>query len=172
MQIDGAQETPKADDSMQIDEEPAEPATTTDVNELSLGQRLEMLAADQEKRDATKTAASSKAAPETPAKDRRTSTIPVPAASLSTVMNQALLTMDNQLFDSCIIHSDTKVIVNTVRRLPVEYIIPFFESVLRRFNEPPGECSNLIEWIRQAVIIHAGYLLTVRRLLVNITELV
>ena len=80
-------------------------------------------------------------------------------SSLSTVLTQALNSSDEKLLQTCFQQTHTSdTIHNTLLRLPpplVPSLLSYFNSVLSRKQK---RTEGMLDWIREVVIVHAGYL--------------
>lgn len=146
---------------------------TLDANlaELSLGQRLSALnGAENNGSDDEELGTSSKP-------DRQPDSLNVvPAHSLTRTLIQALHSSDSRLLETCLAHSDTVLIRNTVRRLPPQLALPLLLACMERLGRGAraanmkgggGGASSqrgtvLIIWIKTALTVHSGHLMTVR----------
>ena len=83
------------------------------------------------------------------------------ASSLSTVLTQALNSSDEKLLNTCFQQSHNQEIIhNTLVRLSpalVPTLLSYFNSVLSRKQK---RAEGMFEWIREAVVIHGGYLVS------------
>ena len=161
-----------------------------DLAELSLGQRLTALSggADLEVANSDMSSASENEIA-SPSKNstvrRRQKTragkendgdhLPVPAHSLSRTLVQALHSADTRLLETCLLHSDELLVMNTVRRLPPQLAVPLLNACVDRLgrgaraNTAKGggggasaqRGTGLIRWIRAVLVIHTAHLMTV-----------
>ena len=83
------------------------------------------------------------------------------ASSLSTVLTQALNSSDEKLLNTCFQQSHNhETIHNTLVRLSpalVPTLLSYFNSILSRKQK---RAEGMFEWIREAVVIHGGYLVS------------
>lgn len=96
------------------------------------------------------------------------------AMSLSQMLGQALHSTDIKLLESCLQHSDPKVIRSTVSRLPNALVLSLIEALVERLSRSRKGFSSgsggvdairgqvLIEWLRNLLVVHLTYLVTVR----------
>jgi len=146
-----------------------------DLAELSLGQRLTALTG------ADALLAMSGSDNEVPLKGRKSSKgtrqneALVPANSLTRTLIQALHSSDSRLLETCLAHSDLVLIRNTVRRLPPQLAVPLITACTERLGRGAragnmkgggGGASSqrgagLITWIKTAMAVHSGHLMTV-----------
>lgn len=97
------------------------------------------------------------------------------ADALSTTQSlvQALHSADVRLLETCLAEKNPKIIRATVRRVPGTLVLPLVEALVERLSrrrKGAGEGSGgvdasrgqvLIEWLRNVLIVHLGYLITV-----------
>lgn len=147
-----------------------------DLAELSLGQRLTALNDVEVRRES-----------ESEAEDGQTRSLKkkkggakagsssVPANSLTRTLIQALHSSDSRLLEACLAHSDPVLIQNTVKRLPPQLAVPLVVACTERLGRGAraanmkgggsGASSQrgtvLITWVKTALAMHAGHLMTV-----------
>lgn len=95
----------------------------------------------------------------------------VPSATLTTTLIQALHSADAPLLESCLSHTSTTLIRATVKRLSSgSLVLTLLEALVERLGKgkkgKQGTASvkrsrGLIEWVRQVLIVHVGFLVTV-----------
>lgn len=95
----------------------------------------------------------------------------VPATTLTTTLIQALHSSDAPLLESCLIHTSPSLIRSTVKRLPSgSLVLGLLELLVERLgrgkkgsqgNASVKRARGLIEWVRQVLIVHVGFLVTV-----------
>eukprot|EP00007_Cunea_sp_BSH-02190019_P005796 CAMPEP_0174240642 /NCGR_PEP_ID=MMETSP0417-20130205/19799_1 /TAXON_ID=242541 /ORGANISM="Mayorella sp, Strain BSH-02190019" /LENGTH=675 /DNA_ID=CAMNT_0015319763 /DNA_START=65 /DNA_END=2089 /DNA_ORIENTATION=- len=86
------------------------------------------------------------------------------AGSIHSVLIQALNTKDQERIDSCLAVTDAHIISETVDRLPTSFVLPFLTVVVDKFRAKPNRGPVLACWIRQILIRHTAYLMTVPHL--------
>lgn len=101
----------------------------------------------------------------------------VPATTLTTTLIQALHSSDAPLLESCLSHTSPSLIRATVKRLPSgSLVLGLLEVLVERLGKgkkgAEGSASvkrarGLIEWVRQVLIVHVGFLVTVRSFLLR-----
>lgn len=91
------------------------------------------------------------------------------ADSIGVILLQALQSDDDQLLETCISVGDITMIQRTVERLPSEYILPFLNTIIRKFQMSPNRASDLMPWIQTVVMLHTSFLMTIPDL--NVTSL-
>ncbi|KAI6134855.1 hypothetical protein EV401DRAFT_2052406 [Pisolithus croceorrhizus] len=157
---------------------------TLDANlaELSLGQRLAAVAGDNAKSDDIESdgeAASSR--------EQKPQSVPnvVPAHSLTRTLIQALHSSDSRLLETCLNHSDTSLIRNTVRRLPPQLCLPLLLACVERLARGAraanmkgggGGASSqrammLITWIKTTLTVHSSHLIAMPDLVARLAGL-
>lgn len=82
------------------------------------------------------------------------------SASLHTLLVQALTASDNQLLEKCYNVADKAVILATVKRIPVNHVIPLINSLVTKFLNKPNR-MNVIGWLKTTLTVHVAYLMTV-----------
>ena len=162
-----------------------------DLAELSLGQRLTALSGgadlDVANSDMSSTSGNEAASPlkhstvrrrqkTRSGKESNDDHLPVPAHSLSRTLVQALHSADTGLLETCLLHSDELLVMNTVRRLPPQLAVPLLTACVERLgrgaraNTAKGggggasaqRGTGLIRWIRAVLVVHTAHLMTVR----------
>lgn len=95
------------------------------------------------------------------------------ALSTSQSLVQALHSADVRLLETCLAESNVKIIRATVRRVPSTLVLPLVEALVERLSRTRNgagvgtggvDASRgqvLIEWLRNVLIVHLGYLITV-----------
>ncbi|KAI5801851.1 Dip2/Utp12 family-domain-containing protein, partial [Pyronema domesticum] len=96
-----------------------------------------------------------------PAKNSLT---PPTANALTSVLTQALKTNDTTLLESCLHTTDSKVILNTIRKLPSPMAVTLLEKLAERLARKPGRVGSLGAWVRWTLVAHGGYLVTIPHL--------
>lgn len=91
--------------------------------------------------------------------------------SLTTVLTQALKTNDTALLESCLHHSDSKVILATVRRLDATLAVSLLEQLASRISRRPGRSADLGIWVRWTIVVHGGYLASLPKLIRTLSSL-
>lgn len=82
------------------------------------------------------------------------------AASLGTVLAQALRTDDADLLESCLQISETTVIRNTIQRLDSSLAGALLTQIASRMHRRPGRAHNLMSFVQWTLIAHGGALAT------------
>ncbi|RPB28108.1 NUC189-domain-containing protein [Terfezia boudieri ATCC MYA-4762] len=93
------------------------------------------------------------------------------SGSLTTVLTQALRTDDAQLLESCLLTTDSKAILNTIRRLDSTYAVTLIEKLSDRIARRPGRAATLSVWVRWTIVAHGGYLLSLPNLMMTLAGL-
>lgn len=101
----------------------------------------------------------------------------VPATTLTTTLIQALHSSDAPLLESCLSHTSAPLIRSTVKRLPSgSLVLGLLEALVERLgtgkkgaqgNASVKRARGLIEWVRQVLIVHVGFLVTVSAVLLQ-----
>lgn len=146
-----------------------------DLAEMSLGQRL--AATTGEASNAAPKGSSSDDEDASPSKKADNATPQaIPAASLTRTLIQALHSSDSGLLETCLAHSNTTLILNTVKRLPSQLAVPLVTACVERLGRGKRvgrgkgggggagaqRGTGLVRWVRAVLVIHGGHLLTVR----------
>jgi len=99
--------------------------------------------------------------------------LPIPSASLTQSLVQALHSNDSKLLESCLIHSKEKIIRSTVKRLPAHLVIPLVEALVERLGRSKrgygvgvsgvhaSRGKALVQWMRAVLVLHIAHLITV-----------
>lgn len=93
------------------------------------------------------------------------------AGSLTTVLTQALKSGDTALLESCLHHSDSKVILTTVRRMDATLAVTLLEQLASRISRRPGRSADLGVWVRWTIVVHGGYLASLPGLVRTLSSL-
>ncbi|KAJ3910430.1 WD40-repeat-containing domain protein [Lentinula edodes] len=154
-----------------------------DIAELSLGQRLTAVSgADDVQRDSDSEPSSNK---KQKSKSTQDGLSVVPAASLTRTLIQALHSSDSRLMETCLAHSDTTLIRNTVRRLPPQLAVPLITACVERLGRGAragnmkgggGGASSqrgtgLLIWVKTVLSVHGGHLMTMPDLVARLSGL-
>jgi U3 small nucleolar RNA-associated protein 5 len=160
-----------------------------DLAELSLGQRLtalsggdlDLMNSDMSSLSETDVTSLSKRSTarrkqkSRKGKDGDADRLAVPAHSLSRTLVQALHSADTRLLETCLLHSDEVLVMNTVRRLPPQLAVPLLTACVERLgrgaraNTAKGggggassqRGTGLVRWIRAVLVVHTAHLMTV-----------
>ncbi|TFK57593.1 NUC189-domain-containing protein [Heliocybe sulcata] len=156
-----------------------------DVNlaEMSLGQRLTAMNGGEGPSGSD----SENASPEKQKKGKNRDDVfhIVPANSLTRTLIQALHSSDSRLLETCLAHSDSTLIRNTVQRLPPQLAVPLLNACVERLSRGPrannmkgggGGASSqrgtaLITWVKAVLTIHSGHLMTMPDLVARLSGL-
>ncbi|ORY80778.1 hypothetical protein BCR35DRAFT_304358 [Leucosporidium creatinivorum] len=105
----------------------------------------------------------------------------VPATTLTTTLIQALHSSDAPLLESCLSHTSAPLIRSTVKRLPSgSLVLGLLEALVERLgtgkkgaqgNASVKRARGLIEWVRQVLIVHVGFLVTIPSLVNRLATL-
>ena len=95
----------------------------------------------------------------------------IPSATLTTTLIQALHSSDGPLLESCLSHTNTTLIRSTVKRLNSgNLVLNLLEVLVEKLSKGKKgkeggagvkRARGLIEWVRQVLVIHVGFLVTV-----------
>ncbi|BGP37242.1 Small subunit (SSU) processome component [Rhodotorula kratochvilovae] len=105
----------------------------------------------------------------------------VPATTLTTTLVQALHSQDGPLLESCLAHSNPNLVRSTVKRLPSGgLVLSLLEAIVDRLGKQkkgreglasPKRARALVAWLRETLIIHVGFLVTVPSLVTRLAAL-
>lgn len=84
----------------------------------------------------------------------------LPPASLLALLTQALRTSDPSLLESCLATAHLPTIRTTLTKLPTPWILPLLSAIESRIRARPARTRGLLPWLRTAMIVHAGYLVS------------
>jgi U3 small nucleolar RNA-associated protein 5 len=152
-----------------------------EIAELSLGQRLSALQGEDATPESDSDDGSEKDAgnqkKRTATKKSQHELSVVPAASLTRTLIQALHSHDLKLLETCLAHSDSSLIQNTIQRLPSQLAVPLITACVERLGRGArggnmkgggGGASaqrgaTLVTWIKTTLMVHSGHLMTAGR---------
>ncbi|GAA5912077.1 hypothetical protein JCM6882_002026 [Rhodosporidiobolus microsporus] len=105
----------------------------------------------------------------------------VPATTLTTTLVQALHSSDGPLLESCLAHSNPALVRSTVKRLPSGgLVLSLLEAIVDRLGkEKKGRegmasvkrAKALIGWLKETLIVHVGFLVTIPSLVNRLAAL-
>ncbi|GAA6025244.1 hypothetical protein JCM11491_006150 [Sporobolomyces phaffii] len=105
----------------------------------------------------------------------------VPATTLTTTLVQALHSSDAPLLESCLAHSNPALVRATVKRLPSgSLVLSLLEALVDRLGkEKRGKdgmasvkrAKALVGWLRETLIVHVGFLVTIPSLVNRLASL-
>lgn len=85
--------------------------------------------------------------------------------SMTQMLVQALNSQDKRLLEDVLSNGAKPAIIqNTVKRLPVNCLIPFITELVHRIQASPSRGSHLVPWIKNVMTIHMSYLMSVPNL--------
>ena len=130
--------------------------------EMLLGQRVAQMAVEDEDEDDE----------DEPRNRRRKGGGSAPTAgSLASLLVQALQSDDSALLGECLGVTDPRTITATVARLPSSCVHPLLITLVEKFQSRPHKSHMLVPWIREILLAHASYLITVPNLLDSLAGL-
>lgn len=156
-----------------------------DLTELSLGQRLAALTDTNANRSSDSEGEGTSNPVKSKTTKKTTSGIGlVPANSLTRTLIQALHSSDARLIETCLAHSNSNLIRNTIERLPPQLAIPLLNACVERLGRGARAANmkgggagasaqrgtTMITWIRTVLAVHTGHLMTVSSSILNITR--
>jgi U3 small nucleolar RNA-associated protein 5 len=152
-----------------------------DMAEMSLGQRLTALNGPD---PARRREADSDSERDDNAREQGDA---VPAGSLTRTLTQALHSSDSRLLETCLSHSDPRLVQNTVRRLPQQLAVPLIHACTERLargkrgaamkGRGAGSGAGaqrgaaMIGWIRAVLAVHGAHLMTMPDLVTRLAGL-
>ncbi|KIJ45722.1 hypothetical protein M422DRAFT_251023 [Sphaerobolus stellatus SS14] len=163
-----------------------------DLAELSLGQRMTALSGgdnamevDDDESGSDSGQKSKPRGKSRSGKEKDESSLRIPANSLARTLVQALHSSDTGLLETCLLHTDEKIIMNTVRRLPPQLAVPLLNACVDRLGRGPranqgkatgGGASSqrgtgLVKWVRAVLVVHTAYLMTLPDLVTRLSGL-
>ena len=89
--------------------------------------------------------------------NKRALTVPS-AASLGTVLTQALKSNDVDLLESCLQIPNLESIRATIERLHSSLAANLLQKLAERMHKRPGRAGRLMVWVQWTVVAHGGYL--------------
>ncbi|KAF9247155.1 hypothetical protein BU15DRAFT_39407 [Melanogaster broomeanus] len=156
-----------------------------DLAELSLGQRLTALTGTDAANKGFESDNDEEAGTSSRPKKQQDSPDVVPAHSLTRTLIQALHSSDSRLLETCLAHSETTLIRNTVRRLPPQLAVPLLLACVERLGRGAraanmkgggGGASSqrgmvLVTWVKTTLTVHSGHLMTMPDLVARLAGL-
>ncbi|KAG8218795.1 hypothetical protein J3R82DRAFT_4470 [Butyriboletus roseoflavus] len=156
-----------------------------DLAELSLGQRLSALNGADAKNKGSESDNDQELGTSSRPDRQPDSPNVVPAHSLTRTLIQALHSSDSRLLETCLAHSNTVLIRNTLRRLPPQLALPLLLACTERLGRGArganmkgggGGASSqrgtvLITWIKTTLTAHSGHLMTMPDLVAKLAGL-
>ncbi|KAF8528044.1 WD40-repeat-containing domain protein [Hysterangium stoloniferum] len=157
-----------------------------DLAEMSLGQRLTATTGGTIPLD--ESASDSDTRPKQNLRKSRNADDGLPLAptqTLSRTLIQALHSSDTQLLETCLLHTDERVVFNTVRRIPPQLAVPLLEACVERLSRGARGTSGkgggggasaqrgtgLVRWVRAVLIVHTAHLMTIPDLVTRLSSL-
>ena len=92
------------------------------------------------------------------------------AASLSTVLEQALHSGDNTQLELCLQNRNIKVVAQTIARLGTAQVLPLLTRLVDKFEARPARGAMLLPWVKSLLEHHAAYLVTMPELAIALGE--
>lgn len=85
---------------------------------------------------------------------------PPRADTLVTLLVQGLQSQDSQMLNSVLRNRDKRLIDNTLRKLPVQLVIPLVKELTRRMHAQAASASPNVAWMKSVLSVHTSYLMT------------
>jgi len=105
----------------------------------------------------------------------------IPATTLTTTLLQSLHSSDAPLLESCLAHTNPTLIRATVKRIPSGgLVLALLEALVERLGRAKGgkqgtasvrRSRGLVEWVRQVLVVHVGFLVTIPSLVTRLSAL-
>lgn len=92
------------------------------------------------------------------AQPTRSTIVPPPHKSLTTVLSQALRTDDTDLLESCLHTTDSVTIKNTIENIDSALAGTLLTKLASRLYRRPGRAGSLMTWVQWTLIAHGGAL--------------
>jgi len=94
------------------------------------------------------------------------------ADTLITLLTQGLQSGDKKLLNSVLQHHGDRIVTNTVRRLPVTFVVPLVKELSRRMHSGHAQSGHtLAKWLRITLSQHAAYLLAFPELVESLSSI-
>ncbi|RKP37503.1 WD40-repeat-containing domain protein, partial [Dimargaris cristalligena] len=94
-----------------------------------------------------------------------------PRASLSQLLIQGLKTHDETILTRVISRSVPAVVRETVILLPPQYVVPFLNELVHRFQGDSRHTAGYLVWIQAVLSYHTAYLISLPDLVVHLQAL-
>ncbi|GAA5857579.1 hypothetical protein JCM8547_004281 [Rhodosporidiobolus lusitaniae] len=105
----------------------------------------------------------------------------VPATTLTTTLIQALHSQDGPLLESCLAHSNPVLVRSTVKRLPSGgLVLSLLQAIVDRLGREKKRREGmasvkraraLVGWLKETLIVHVGFLVTIPSLVNRLSTL-
>ncbi|XP_076100373.1 WD repeat-containing protein 43-like [Mytilus galloprovincialis] len=96
---------------------------------------------------------------------------PPQADTLARLLTQGLQSQDKKLINNVLMQASEKVVQNTVRKLPIQAIIPLVQELSSRMHTHAQSSSKILRWIKTLLTIHTSYLMTFPDMVENLSTL-
>ncbi|KAK6177405.1 hypothetical protein SNE40_015512 [Patella caerulea] len=94
------------------------------------------------------------------------------ADTLINLLSQGLQSNDKTLIERVLHHDNPQIILNTVKRLPVQLIVPFIKAIsIRIHSRQSGGAQILLKWLKAVLITHTSYLMTFQEIVDSLSSL-
>merc|ERR1712012_414050 len=81
------------------------------------------------------------------------------ADNLATLLAQGLQSKDKKMLNGVLQQTNEKIILNTVRRLPLSVVKPLVEELSTRMHGHAQSGHTLIRWMRTVLTVHTSHLM-------------
>nr|XP_002128623.1 WD repeat-containing protein 43 [Ciona intestinalis] len=96
---------------------------------------------------------------------------PPNADSLAILLSQGLQSNDRDVLNQVLQHSNDNLIRNTVRQVPINYVVSLLKELTERLKGTPEKCLIFMKWTRTTLSQHASYLMTLPEVVPLLTGL-
>jgi U3 small nucleolar RNA-associated protein 5 len=104
---------------------------------------------------------SSSSSVQTPSQSTSSPAVPT-SGSVHTLLSQAVHSSDSNLVEFCISRTgnNLKMLEDTVRRLPAQYVVSLLSMLIQKFRNKPSRGPMLFTWIRTVLKVHTAFLIS------------
>lgn len=86
------------------------------------------------------------------------------ASSIHRLLSQALHSNDKKSLEYCFQQADSKIMIETVKRMALPSVLPLLNYIIARIQSKPSRSSMLLPWVQTVLVHHAGYLISLKDL--------
>ncbi|XP_014663435.1 PREDICTED: WD repeat-containing protein 43-like [Priapulus caudatus] len=80
--------------------------------------------------------------------------------TMAVLLTQGLQSQDMSMIDKVLTEATANVIDNTVRRLPVQAVVPLVQVLALRMSAAPNIAQTYIQWVKSILSTHTSFLMT------------